>query len=162
MLNQMILEYTRLITKYSATKWHWRQTSKDLVVYFNEHLEAIQQELVEVQTGERVLKNDDFLGPATRRNMKKQQGLRTHKKGQPRDLSRTKQEGTAQGEEAASLSDDDMDNDDGIDTSKPDYADYAGYFVELEEKLIEMRRTRHKEEIYNEENGLYEEVEEKK
>ena len=53
------------------------------------------------------------------------------------------------------MSDDDMDDDNRIGTNKTDYADYAGYFVELEEKLIEMRRTRHKEEIYSKENGLY-------
>lgn len=67
MLNAMISELDRLIEKYSAPEWYGSKTAEDLVFLMRNHKEAVQKEVVEVQTGIRVLRDDDFLGPETRR-----------------------------------------------------------------------------------------------
>lgn len=70
MLQAMINEYERLILKYSSKEWISRQTAQDLTYYLNEHLVQLNKELTEVQSGVRVLKVDDFLGPDTRKRLK--------------------------------------------------------------------------------------------
>ena len=70
MLNEMIHEVDRLILKYSSSEWQSKQTAQDLVETLHEHKVALLEELIEVQSGQRVLREDDFLGPETRRKMK--------------------------------------------------------------------------------------------
>ena len=123
MLNAMILEYNRLIAKYSSPGWNWKPTAVDLVQYLNDHLIVLQQELIDVQTGVRVLSHDDFLGPSTRRKMG-EEAQRDSSAGRPvlaksRDLSKDKN-------------------------------DYSDYFLHLEKKLSELRRSRRIEGIMSE------------
>ena len=69
MLDEMIHEVDRLINKYSNAEWQVKPTAQDLVSALQEHKVALLEELIEVQSGERVLKINDFLGPKTRRKM---------------------------------------------------------------------------------------------
>ena len=66
MLNEMVHELTRLITKYSNSPWNTDQIAVVLVDLLQEHLDLIEAELVEVQTNQRKLRPSDFLGPKTR------------------------------------------------------------------------------------------------
>lgn len=70
MLDEMIHEVDRLINKYSNAEWQVKPTAQDLVSALQEHKVALLEELIEVQSGERVLKINDFLGPKTRRKMR--------------------------------------------------------------------------------------------
>ena len=74
MLEGMITELDRLISKYSAPEWSWRETSQDLVKLLEEHRVLISDELIEVRTGLRQLKEFDFLGPKTRSKMRASDG----------------------------------------------------------------------------------------
>ena len=69
MLAEMILELERLITKYSGPNWNIKPTANYLVELLEEHLDLIENELLEVQAGIRKLKRDDFLGPKTRKTV---------------------------------------------------------------------------------------------
>ena len=62
----MVEELNRLITKYSGVEWESVTVTPILVDLLTEHRALIIEELNEVQSGERKLKNNDFLGPNTR------------------------------------------------------------------------------------------------
>lgn len=66
MLSEMLHELDRLIEKYGSEEWNDKQTSQDLVGLFNDHRQLIQTEYDEVSSGERQLKDSDFLGPEER------------------------------------------------------------------------------------------------
>jgi|ERR1712071_114411 len=65
-LNLMLDEVNRLITKYSDLVWIISPKVPVLVSILTEHRDSIRQELAEVESGRRKLKNSDFLGPKTR------------------------------------------------------------------------------------------------
>jgi len=67
MLSEMIDELNRLVVKYSGAKWTSRPTANRLVALLNEHLALIEDEYEEVAGGRRLLAEDDFLGPKTRK-----------------------------------------------------------------------------------------------
>jgi len=69
MLLVMIDELNRLITKYSGDKWNTKRTANDLVELLKEHLVLVQAELEEINTGVRLLRKQDFLGPEERARM---------------------------------------------------------------------------------------------
>ena len=71
MLDAMIVELNRLITKYSEPAWNSLPVSNTLVNLLAEHLVLIEAELLDVQLGASVrkLNKNDFLGPKTRRAM---------------------------------------------------------------------------------------------
>jgi len=70
MLEGMITELTRLITKYGGPDWNHLHTAQRIVELLSEHRESLQAELAEVVSGERRLSHDDFLGPKTRAKRK--------------------------------------------------------------------------------------------
>eukprot|EP00553_Chaetoceros_curvisetus_P014523 CAMPEP_0204643934 /NCGR_PEP_ID=MMETSP0718-20130828/1087_1 /ASSEMBLY_ACC=CAM_ASM_000674 /TAXON_ID=230516 /ORGANISM="Chaetoceros curvisetus" /LENGTH=333 /DNA_ID=CAMNT_0051665317 /DNA_START=1 /DNA_END=1005 /DNA_ORIENTATION=+ len=70
MLELMIAQLDRLITKYSAPEWIILEISQDLVALLDEHRTLIQEELTEVLNGTRKLSNNDFLGPREREKQK--------------------------------------------------------------------------------------------
>ncbi len=69
MLNAMIIELDRLITKYSSDEWSVKATAQYLVELLEEHRGLVYDELLEVQSGVRKLRKNDFLGRKTRSNM---------------------------------------------------------------------------------------------
>ena len=69
MLEAMMSELDRLITKYISVEWESVQVAPNLVELLLEHRRVIHQELTEIVSGERRLKNNDFLGPNTRARM---------------------------------------------------------------------------------------------
>jgi len=162
MLGEMINEYNRLITKYSSAEWNWRQTSQDLVQYYKEHLVTIEQELVEVQTGVRVLTQYDFLGPATRKMMNKKarvDDLDSDSFTQSRDLSKDKYDyidyflelDTKMSElrKSSRINGSSVEPIQSRDLSM-DKNDYSDYFLQLDKKLSELRRSRRINEISKE------------
>lgn len=66
MLTDMIGELDRLISKYGGPDWNMKSTAQTLVNILDEHRGLLHEELLEVQSGVRKLKFDDFLGPNTR------------------------------------------------------------------------------------------------
>ena len=66
MLEAMINELSRLITKYSASPWNTKITANKVVTLLTEHRTLIQEELDDVLVGRRVLTEKDFLGPKER------------------------------------------------------------------------------------------------
>ena len=79
MLEEMIHELDRLITKYSASPWNTKTTANKLVSLITEHRASIQEELDEVLAGRRVLTDKDFLGPKEReRRQLTKQGEEDH------------------------------------------------------------------------------------
>ena len=70
MLELMIAQLDRLITKYSAPEWIILEISQDLVALLDEHRTLIQEELAEILNGTRKLSNNDFLGPREREKQK--------------------------------------------------------------------------------------------
>ena len=66
MLQAMIIELTRLITKYDSPEWNTKETANRIVSLITEHLALIQIELDEVNSGARTLTERDFLGPKER------------------------------------------------------------------------------------------------
>ena len=69
MLNDMIQELERLISKYNGPDWNMKLTANYLVELLGEHLVLIQVELDELKSGARTLTKSDFLGPETRKAM---------------------------------------------------------------------------------------------
>ena len=65
----MIIELNRLVDKYSGDNWNTLQTAQYLVQLLREHLVLIKAELVEVLSGDRRLREHDFLGPETRKQL---------------------------------------------------------------------------------------------
>lgn len=72
MLEAMIAELQRLITKYSGASWAESQNAAYLVELLSEHKGLIEVELDEVRAGTRKLKETDFLGPKMRESKRKQ------------------------------------------------------------------------------------------
>ena len=66
MLEAMINELSRLITKYSASPWNSKITANKVVTLLTEHRTLIQEELDDLLAGRRVLTEKDFLGPKER------------------------------------------------------------------------------------------------
>jgi len=66
MLEEMSLELTRLISKYSEDEWNTQATANRLVELLTEHRASIDAEFDEVNLGLRLLKAEDFLGPKER------------------------------------------------------------------------------------------------
>jgi hypothetical protein len=74
MLQLMIIELTRLISKYDGPEWNTKETADRIVSLLTEHRALIQIELAEVNSGERTLTERDILGP-------KEREIRRHKTG---------------------------------------------------------------------------------
>lgn len=66
MLQEMVYELDRLITKYSSTYWSSKSTATRLVQLLMEHRALIQMEFNDVNSGARTLTDRDFLGPRER------------------------------------------------------------------------------------------------
>jgi len=66
MLEEMIHEIDRLISKYNSSEWSSKETANRLVELISEHRLLIQAELIEVNAGVRKLSENDFLGPKER------------------------------------------------------------------------------------------------
>eukprot|EP00581_Thalassiosira_minuscula_P008828 CAMPEP_0183705926 /NCGR_PEP_ID=MMETSP0737-20130205/2887_1 /TAXON_ID=385413 /ORGANISM="Thalassiosira miniscula, Strain CCMP1093" /LENGTH=486 /DNA_ID=CAMNT_0025933193 /DNA_START=73 /DNA_END=1533 /DNA_ORIENTATION=- len=66
MLEEMIHELNRLIDKYGSDVWNDKPTANRIVELLVEHGAAIQIELDEVNSGSRLLRDSDFLGPKER------------------------------------------------------------------------------------------------
>jgi hypothetical protein len=66
MLQLMIIELTRLISKYDGPEWNTKETANRIVSLLTEHRALIQIELAEVNSGARTLTESDFLGPKER------------------------------------------------------------------------------------------------
>lgn len=100
---------------------------------FTEHRALIQAELEEVRTpqGRRKLSTEDFLGPKERGERKKSR--------QMQELDRIFRE---MGEEARNRALDDME----AENSK----DYSKFFNDLDNKLLQLRRDRHKKAVFEE------------
>ena len=69
MIESMVNQLNRLITKYSGPDWNFKTTANYLVELLQEHKALIEAELAELQAGRRQLREDDFLGPKTREAM---------------------------------------------------------------------------------------------
>jgi len=70
MLEAMLQELDRLIDKYRGDDWSHLEISRHLVALLEMHKALIQQELDEVKSGERILREGDFLGPKERKKRK--------------------------------------------------------------------------------------------
>lgn len=66
-LQTMLSELNRLISKYSDMEWQKMNIAVTLVELLTEHRGLVEQELQEVRSGKRKLKFMDFLGPETRK-----------------------------------------------------------------------------------------------
>ena len=66
MLQEMVTELNRLITKYSSSYWSSKDTANRLTELLMEHRAIIQLELNDVLSGARLLTERDFLGPKER------------------------------------------------------------------------------------------------
>jgi hypothetical protein len=74
MLQAMIIELNRLITKYSGPEWNTKETANRLVALLVEHRALVQTELDEVNSGVRKLTDMDYLGPKERDARRKLSG----------------------------------------------------------------------------------------
>ena len=66
MLQEMIREQNRLVTKYSGSEWDGNKNADRIVQLIVEHRAMVQMELNEVNSGVRKLTDRDFLGPKER------------------------------------------------------------------------------------------------
>lgn len=66
MLEEMLTELDRLISKYSSSEWNTLVTANRIVELITEHRGLIQTELDEVNSGRRQLSVNDMLGPKER------------------------------------------------------------------------------------------------
>jgi len=69
MLEEMIRELTRMVTKYSAGNWKENENAQILVSLFSEHIVMLQTELDDVTSGRRRLGANVIYGPNERRQM---------------------------------------------------------------------------------------------
>lgn len=88
MLDAMIAELDRLISKYGSPQYVVKPTANRIVELLIEHRAALQVELSEVNTGVRMLSERDFLGPETREKME-QDLQRVEIGGEPDDTTAT-------------------------------------------------------------------------
>ena len=63
MLQEMIREQNRLVTKYSGSEWDGNDNADRIVQLIVEHRAKVQTKLNEVNSGVRKLTDRDFLGP---------------------------------------------------------------------------------------------------
>jgi len=70
MLQEMLTELERLITKYSSDEWISSYLANDIVATLTDHRSTIQKEYDEVATGRRRLSESDFLGRDERKRRK--------------------------------------------------------------------------------------------
>ncbi len=101
MLEEMILELNRLISKYGSSPWNTKITANKVVSLLTEHRGLVQEELDEVLSGRRLLTEKDFLGPKERERRRLAAGK----------------------------------------ANEEDQKDYSRYFFEMDQKLLEIRRT---------------------
>ena len=71
MLQEMIREQNRLVTKYSGSEWDGNDNADRIVQLIVEHQAKVQTELNEVNSGVRKLTDRDFLGPKERARRRK-------------------------------------------------------------------------------------------
>ena len=71
MLQEMIREQNRLVTKYSGSEWDGNDNASRIVQLIVEHRAKVQTELNEVNSGVRKLTDRDFLGPEERARRRK-------------------------------------------------------------------------------------------
>ena len=116
MLEEMIHELDRVITKYSSDEWNTKTTSNRLVELLSEHRVLVQEELDEVQSGRRRLTARDMLGPKER---------------QRRQLM---------AQEEAKKSDNEPNEKNMSDEIWKKEKDYSEYFQAVERDLLEKRR----------------------
>lgn len=67
MLEEMLKELDRLITKYSSNDWNTLETANRIVDLLTEHRGLVQTELDDLNSGRRKLTAKDFLGPKERK-----------------------------------------------------------------------------------------------
>ncbi|KAL3774835.1 hypothetical protein HJC23_005414 [Cyclotella cryptica] len=67
MLEEMLGEVTRLVTKYSADPWTNDANAKRLVSLLSEHQVLLTTEIADVASGRRVLSKKDIFGPKERK-----------------------------------------------------------------------------------------------
>ncbi len=126
-----------MIDKYSSNEspdfWYAKQTAQDLVALFIEHRALVQDELDEVRTpqGRRKLSTEDFLGPRERAKRKKSR--------QMQELDRIFRE---MGQEARNRALDHMESENN--------KDYSKFFHDLDNKMLQQRRDRHKKAVFEE------------
>lgn len=70
-LQEMIEELNRLISKYSADEWKQKASANRIVDLLIEHRSELEFEIDEVRSGERILTVNDFLGPKERQRRRK-------------------------------------------------------------------------------------------
>lgn len=70
-LQEMIGELNRLISKYSSDKWQHKESANRIVDLLIEHRSELEFEIDEVRSGERLLTVNDFLGPKERQRRRK-------------------------------------------------------------------------------------------
>ncbi len=70
MLQAMVIELNRLITKYAGPEWNTKETANRIVDLLVEHQALVQAELNEVNSGVRKLTENDILGPKERASRK--------------------------------------------------------------------------------------------
>ena len=86
MLQKMILELDRLITKYSSPSWNTQSNANRLVELLVEHRGLIQVEYNDVTSGLRKLQERDFLGPEERSKLYAMEGRRLDEGDEAKDL----------------------------------------------------------------------------
>lgn len=75
LIEEMIKELDRLLSKYSSTEWMNNDNANRLVQLFTEHRAELLTELHEVNSGVRKLKDMDFFGPTEREKIRAQNSL---------------------------------------------------------------------------------------
>ena len=71
MLEEMLLELDRLLTKYSGPAWTTKSTANRIVTLLTEHRALLQIEINEASSGMRKLTEKDFLGPKERKRRRR-------------------------------------------------------------------------------------------
>lgn len=74
MLEEMIKELDRLLSKYSSSEWSSNDNANRLVQLFTEHKASLLTEMHEVNSGVRRLKENDFLSPGERQALNLKHG----------------------------------------------------------------------------------------
>mmetsp|Transcript_12781 Transcript_12781/g.27178 ORF Transcript_12781/g.27178 Transcript_12781/m.27178 type:complete len:443 (+) Transcript_12781:230-1558(+) len=90
MLEEMIKELSRLISKYSSPEWSGKETALRVVELLVEHRALIQTELNQVNSGQRQLTDNDFLGPKERERRRLQKLGEEGKSDEPKRKDYTK------------------------------------------------------------------------
>jgi len=135
MLEEMVHELDRLITKYSSSDWNTKPVANDLVDLLQEHLDLIQVELDEVNSGNRVLTDHDFLGPTERKKLKIE--------AIEKKLSNTLVEKADIAAQARRHL---------MKKAEEDQKDYSDFFRQVEKKLLDDRRTKIKANVFEDED----------